>query len=99
VLCPELSASSFWSKLNPKKAKTTESKPAAAMAPAPTPTVAGDGVAKPSNVIPAPIRANPRPNKRKAWTHFNLPGGASCAGGGMEGELTIGLLAALQPVI
>jgi hypothetical protein len=48
VLCPELSASSFWSKLNPTKAKTTESKPAAAMMPAPTPTVAGDWWQDPS---------------------------------------------------
>jgi Transposase len=64
VLSATISASSFTSRLNPKTAKTIESRPAAAMAPAPIPTVAGEAVTRPITVMPAPKRAIPRTNKR-----------------------------------
>src|ERR1700733_4480761 len=96
VLSATISASSFASRLNPKTAKTTESRPAAAMAPAPTLTVVAEAVTRPITAMPAPKRAIPRTNKRYTLNFSSFCDEAACVGD-MEGALTIDVLAAPRP--
>jgi hypothetical protein len=60
----DMFSSVFVIRRRPTRAKKIEIRPAAAIAPAPIATVAGELLAKPIIVIPAPRKAMPRTSKR-----------------------------------